>query len=143
MNNMKYETLVMESKKIIEEMKIEINDLMIGISYKLKYRIKSEDHIYRKFQKKNFKKITDVEDILGFRIMVETEELCHRVYSILTQHYIPYKISNYFIHPKTTGFKAYILKLNQFDINTEIQIMTYDMEIITEKTHLIHEQTKY
>lgn len=74
---------------------------------------------------------------------MESEEICHKVYSILTNYYNPYKISNYFIKPKATGFKAYILKLNQYDINTEIQIMTYDMKIITEETHLIHEQEKY
>lgn len=140
---MEYETLVIKSEKIMKERKAEIDNLMIGIPYKLKYRIKSEDHIYRKQQKKNFKSITDVEDIIGFRILVETEDLCHQIYSILTDYYNPYKISNYFVNPKSTGFKAYILKLNQYDINTEVQIMTYDMENITEKTHLIHEQEKY
>ncbi len=48
---MKYEDLVIKSNKIIEDIKIEINNLMIGISYKLEYRIKSEDHIYRKLEK--------------------------------------------------------------------------------------------
>lgn len=43
---MKYEDLVMRSNEIIENIKIEINNLMIGISYKFEYRIKSEDHIY-------------------------------------------------------------------------------------------------
>ncbi len=140
---MRYEILVIKSKKIIEERKVEIDNLMTGIPYKLEYRIKSEDHIYRKQQKKNFKNMTDVEDIIGFRILVENEALCHEVYSILTGYYNPYKISNYFMKPKTTGFKAYILKLNQYEINTEIQIMTYDMKIIAERTHLIHEQAKY
>ncbi len=140
---MKYEDLVIKSNKIIEDIKIEINNLMIGISYKLEYRIKSEDHIYRKLEKNNLKNITDVEDIIGFRILVENEDLCHRVYSILADYYNPYKISNYFVNPKDTGFKAYILKLDKYDINTEIQIMTYDMKIITEETHFIHEQTKY
>ncbi len=140
---MKYEDLVMKSKKIIEDIKIEINNLMIEIPYKLEYRIKSEDHIYRKLQKNNLKNIIDVEDVIGFRILVENENLCHRVYSILTNYYEPYKISNYFINPKNTGFKAYILKLDKYDINTEIQIMTHDMKIITERTHLIHEREKY
>ena len=138
---MKYEDLVMKSKKIIEDIKIEINNLMIEIPYKLEYRIKSEDHIYRKLQKNNLKNIIDVEDVIGFRILVENENLCHRVYSILTNYYEPYKISNYFINPKNTGFKAY--KLDKYDINTEIQIMTHDMKIITERTHLIHEREKY
>lgn len=39
---------------------------MVGISYKLEYRIKFADHIYRKFKKKNFKNIMDVEILLGF-----------------------------------------------------------------------------
>lgn len=116
---------------------------MIGIPYKLEYRIKSEDHIYRKLRKNNLKNIIDVEDIIGFRILVENEDLCHCVYSILTNYYEPYKISNYFVNSKNTGFKAYILKLDKYDINTEIQIMTHDMKIITERTHLIHEQEKY
>ncbi len=94
-------------------------------------------------EKNNLKKIIDVEDIIGFRILVENEDLCHRVYSILTDYYNPYKISNYFSKPKDTGFKAYILKLDKYDINTEIQIMTYDMKITTEATHFIHEQAKY
>lgn len=140
---MKYGDLVMKSKKIIEDIKKDINNIMIEIPYQLEYRIKSEDHIYRKLQKNSLNNITDVEDIIGFRILVENEDLCHRVYSILTNYYNPYKISNYFIKPKDTGFRAYILKLDKYDINTEIQIMTYDMKIITEETHLIHEQTKY
>ena len=69
--------------------------------------------------------------------------MCHRVYSILTDYYNPYKISNYFSKPKATGFKAYILKLDKYDINSEIQIMTSNMKEITERTHLIHENIKY
>lgn len=143
MMKMEYDTIVIKSQRIIEDCQKEIQSLLTGIPYKCEYRIKSEEHILRKVQKENLEKITDAEDIVGLRIMLETEEVCHKVYSLLTNYFHPYKISDYFAKPKATGFKAYLLKLNNYEINTEIQIMTHDMKIITEDTHQIHEDLKY
>ena len=112
---MKYEDLVMKSKKIIEDIKIEINNLMIEIPYKLEYRIKSEDHIYRKLQKNNLKNIIDEKGISRSRLA--------------TMVAMNYDLVNRYYNNKVTRVDLDVIARFCYVLNCELdEILTYKKE---------------
>lgn len=141
---MNYSDILYKSNKLLDKINHDIYKLLEGkVEYNIIYRIKSEEHLLRKYSLRKYKRLEDVEDIIGFRILLKDEVLCNEVYNILYEKYKPYKVSNYFKKPKDTGFKAYLLKTDYYEINLEVQIMTYDMDSLAEKTHINHENRKY
>lgn len=140
---MNYSKLLKRSSFVIQEVVTNIVKILEGNSYSIRHRVKSEDNIVRKQRLKNHKSPYDVEDIVGIRILVNDEQSCHNIRELLLNHYIPYKVSDYFKNPKDTGFKAYLIKVNFMNVNVEIQVMTFEMEKLTERTHLEHEKRKY
>ena len=57
-------------KKILDE---------IGIESKVDFRIKSPYSVYKKLERKGFHNVSDLYDIYGLRIVLDTVSDCYRV----------------------------------------------------------------
>lgn len=87
-------------------------------------------------------KLTELPDIIGLRISVETEqdvEEMNELIKILS----PDKVVDYFNKPNENGFKAYLYYFEKVGLNVEIQIMTMRMREWTNATHEEHDTQKY
>lgn len=105
---MNYVQIFEKASQLVNEIEDTIHKLLAeDFCYECFYRIKSEEHALRKQKLKNFKKLEEVEDLIGFRILLENEEACHQVYERLLKKYHPYKVSDYFQHPKITRRKSF------------------------------------
>ena len=137
-----------------EEVKLfepQLRDL-IAINYNkpftLEYRIKSLEKLQRKQilwqQNKGFlPSISQLPDIIAYRISVDDEEDCKIISSIISQFLRPQRLKDYFHIPKETGFKAFLYFFDNRRINTEIQIMSTKMRDWTNATHEEHDSLKY
>lgn len=117
-------------------------------SFVIDSRIKSHESIEgkKKLLKNKFGKdftMSELPDVIGYRISVETEEECKEIAKILNEIIPPQGIVDYFKYPKDTGFRAYLYYYTGYGINSEIQIMTFKMKDWTNSTHKEHEERKY
>ncbi|MEK7136783.1 MAG: TGS domain-containing protein, partial [Patescibacteria group bacterium] len=91
--------------------------------------------IFRKMQQKGTSKITDLHDLFGLRILVDSVEDCYQVLGFIHRIYRPilHHMKDYIAFPKPNGYRSLhttILGLNARDASlpVEIQIRTHAMD---------------
>lgn len=119
-----------------------------GKPYTLDKRVKSTDKLKLKQGLLSNKRgylvpIEELPDIVGFRISVENDKDVEIVSEIIKYFMLPDRVVDFFNKPKDTGFKAYLYYFKNFEVNTEIQIMTKKMKEWTNETHDEHNKRKY
>lgn len=106
-------------------------------------RPKSFYSIYKKMQKSN-KKLNEIMDLLGIRILCDTVEECYSILGIVHANYnlLPHHFDDYLANPKPNGYHSLHTVIEWGKRNIEIQIRTYDMHYEAEEGIAAHWQYK-
>lgn len=143
---------LLEYEKLIIEQDINTYLGLLGKSYILESRIKSLDKVKLKQEYLKSKgrpcELYDIDDIIGFRISADTKEDLFLIEAFLEStffyKYPMVKFVDFYAHPKETGYKAFnVFFMSHNGIRFEIQMMTKEMRIWTNKTHAEHDNRKY
>ena len=123
--------------KLIDSIALNLNQLLINynIQSKIFGRKKTPYSIWKKMQTKNLS-FDQIEDIIGFRIIVNTIEDCYRVLFVLHNkyHFIHGSFTDYISTPKDNGYKSLHTSIIGVEkTKMEIQIRTQSM----------HEEAQY
>lgn len=102
--------------------------------YEVDYRVKSIYSIYRKLLKKWLTNASELFDLFGIRIMVETEAECYKVLWLVHQKWtpLPKRFKDYIALPKPNWYQSlhtsviWLFKADRKQA-TEIQIKTFKM----------------
>ena len=110
-----------------------------NINFEIKGRVKSIYSIYNKLS--NGKKWSDIYDILALRIFVDKESDCYTVLGLIHSKYrsLPKRFKDYVANPKANMYQS--LHTTVFGENSklfEIQIRTYEMDLVAEKGVAAH-----
>lgn len=103
-------------------------------------REKSLHSIFRKMQEKRLS-FSQVTDIYGFRIMVNSLTACYTSLGVLHQLYkpLPGKFKDYIAIPKNNGYQSLHTTLaGPFGINIEFQVRTEAMNVVAESGVAAH-----
>lgn len=105
-----------------------------NFKYTIKSRTKHPYSVYNKMRKFN-KKLEDVFDLYGIRIITETEEDCYAVFGIVHSLFqpVPGRFKDYIANPKSNGYRSLhttVMVAKRTAI--EIQIRTYEMDQMNE-----------
>lgn len=119
-------------KKIVDKIRKELKSHLKANDIKgaaVKGREKNLYSIYNKIKKKH-KPFSEILDVYGFRILVDSVDDCYRSLGIIHNYFSPIggKFKDYIAIPKTNGYQALhtsLLALNAFPI--EVQIQTRSM----------------
>jgi len=120
----------------IEKLRLAIADELAqsGLQARVMGRKKNVFSIYRKMIEKR-KSFSELYDIYGFRIIVQTLEDCYRALGIVHNLYkpIPGRFNDYIAIPKSNGYQSlHTTVFGAFGESVEIQIRTEDMHRIAE-----------
>ena len=123
-----------DSDECISEMLYKINEILSSrkIPNEIKVRIKNVYGVYRKLYKNNLK-ITDIHDLIAFKIMLKEMDDCYLLLRPIHNQYKPInsKFKDYIANPKTNMYKS--LHTTVFGPNdrlVQVQLRTFDMEQI-------------
>jgi guanosine-3',5'-bis(diphosphate) 3'-pyrophosphohydrolase len=119
-------------KKIVEKIRKELKSHLKSNDIEnaaVKGREKTLYSIYNKIKKKH-KPFSEILDVYGFRILVDSVDDCYRALGIIHNYFSPIenKFKDYIAIPKINGYQALhtsLLALNAFPI--EVQIQTRSM----------------
>ncbi len=119
-------------KKIVDKIRKELKSHLKANDIKgaaVKGREKNLFSIYNKIKTKH-KPFSEILDVYGFRILVDSVDDCYRSLGIIHNYFSPIgeKFKDYIAIPKTNGYQALhtsLLALNAFPI--EVQIQTRSM----------------
>lgn len=125
-----------ELEKSLAKMKYEISQILgtHNIKFELLSRVKSVRGIYNKLKKG--KKWSDIYDLLGIRVLVDTVEDCYRVVGLVQSRYspIPNRFKDYISNPKANLYQSLHTTVFGEDKRIyEVQVRTYEMDEIAEK----------
>lgn len=133
------------TEEFIEPLKKKLSEA--GIKYKLKIRTKTAYSIYKKMQKQNVP-FSGVFDVFAIRFIIDCdtdhkteEDLCWKVYSYVTEEYVPdtKRLRDWISNPKPNGYESlHITVKNQHNAYIEVQIRTRRMDDIAENGHAAH-----
>lgn len=105
-----------------------------NLTYTIKSRTKHPYSIYNKMRKFN-KKLEDVFDLYGIRIITETVEDCYAIFGMVHSLFqpVPGRFKDYIANPKSNSYRSLhttvmVAKRTAF----EIQIRTYEMDQMNE-----------
>lgn len=105
-------------------------------NFEVKWRVKSPYRIWEKMNDKyHTTNISNVMDLLAFRVITDSISNCYTVLGIIHKYYTPLikKIKDYIAVPKFNGYKSiHTTILGMFKFPVEIQIRTYEMDDIAE-----------
>lgn len=105
-------------------------------NFSVKWRIKSPYRIREKMKYKyQTKDITNIMDLLAFRIISDNISDCYNIFGIIHKYYTPLikKIKDYIAIPKFNWYKSiHTTILGMFKFPVEIQIRTREMDDIAE-----------
>jgi len=106
-----------------------------GIEWcKVEWRIKSPRRVYEKMKHKyQSTDISDVLDLLAYRIIAKNESDCYMILGAIHKYYTPLikKIKDYIAIPKSNNYRSiHTTVLGIFRFPTEIQIRTEEMDEI-------------
>ena len=124
-----------EREQTVGEMLNQVRDLLTEhhIPHEIKGRAKSIYSIYHKLQ--NGKTFSNIYDLSGLRILVNTEQECYLALGIIHSKFrpMPNRFKDYIAMPKPNMYQS--LHTTVFGIDGylfEIQIRTYDMDEVAE-----------
>ena len=125
-----------EREALVKEMMNEVSERLNehNIKHEIKGRAKSVYSIYNKLNKG--KKFNEIYDLLALRVYVDTIQDCYQALGIIHAKYkpMPKRFKDYIAMPKPNMYQS--LHTTVFGINGnpfEIQIRTYEMDLIAEK----------
>ena len=125
-----------ERESLVSEMMHEVSAKLNehNIKHEIKGRAKSVYSIYNKLNKG--KKFNEIYDLLALRVYVDTKEDCYQALGLIHSKYkpMPNRFKDYIAMPKSNMYQS--LHTTVFGINGnpfEIQIRTYEMDLIAEK----------
>jgi len=129
-----------EKSKSIEKSKKEIMKIFAKSKFKIieiKGRQKNIASVYNKMKQKNLTSVSEIYDLLGFRIIVSTKGDCYQALGLLhsTWRPIPNRFKDYIAVSKSNGYRSLhttLLGVGENKIPTEIQIRTAEMNIDAE-----------
>ena len=131
----------LERDRIVYDMQNEITDLLndYHIIHHIKGRAKSIYGIYNKLDKG--KKFSDIYDLLGLRIIVDTEQECYLTLGLIHSKFrpLPKRFKDYVAMPKPNMYQS--LHTTVFGIDGylfEIQIRTHEMDEVAENGIAAH-----
>ncbi|MFA5850602.1 MAG: RelA/SpoT family protein [Bacteroidales bacterium] len=124
---------------------IELSLKKAHIKYVLKSRTKTAYSIWKKMQAQQIP-FEGVADIFAIRIIVDSahepeKDLCWRVYSFVTEYYVPdtNRLRDWITVPKPSGYESLHTTVNTKEGHTiEVQIRTRRMDDIAENGHASH-----
>ena len=124
-----------ERNKYVEEMIKNVSKLLNdnGIKHEIKGRAKSIYSIYKKLDKG--KKFSDIYDLLALRVFVDKVDECYQAMGLIHSVYkpVPRRYKDYIAMPKNNGYQSLHTTVFGKDGNFfEIQIRTYDMDVVAE-----------
>lgn len=138
-----YEEIINFSKQREKEKKGQIAEVTKKLQQKLekanlKYTIKSRTKhaysVYNKMRKFN-KKLEDVFDLYGIRIITQTVEDCYAIFGMVHSLFqpVPGRFKDYIANPKSNGYKSlHTTVMVAKRTALEIQIRTYEMDQMNE-----------
>ncbi len=96
-----------------------------------------EKHIYSIYKKMRDKRIplSEIMDVYGFRIVVDSVDTCYRVLGAVHQLYkpLPERFNDYIAIPKANGYQSLHTTLfGPYGVPIELQIRTVDMDNMAE-----------
>ena len=121
---------------LLLHMKRRVSELLIdnNIKFEIKARVKSIYSIYNKMQKG--KKFSELYDIYGIRIIVNTESECYQVLGIIHSKFKPLqnRFKDYIANPKVNMYRSLHTTVFGYDGKLyEIQIRTHEMDEVAER----------
>ena len=125
-----------ERQNLIKEMIRRISELLVenNIKFEIKGRVKSIYSIYNKLQKG--KKFSEIYDIYGLRVIVDTESDCYQVLGIIHSKFKPKpnRFKDYIANPKTNMYQSLHTTVFGYDNKLyEVQIRTHEMDEVAER----------
>ena len=114
-----------------------------GFKYQLKARTKGIPSIYRKTQEKGVD-FEEIFDVFAIRIILDSKDEkadCWKVYSIVTDYYIPNpeRLRDWISYPKQNGYESlHTTVMSPTGKWVEVQIRTERMDIVAEKGLAAH-----
>ena len=125
----------LERDKAVFDMEKEVSELLdeYHIPHEMKGRAKSIYSIYNKLDKG--KKFSDIYDLMGLRILVNTEQECYLALGLIHSKFrpLPKRFKDYIAMPKPNMYQS--LHTTVFGIDGylfEIQIRTHEMDEVAE-----------
>lgn len=118
-------------KTLLEDM-ITMPDVMI-LS-----RVKALNSAIEKFNRKRYKDINQIEDLLGMMIIVPNKEKLYQIANNIEKKFSVLKIEDYIKQPKEYGYQSYHMIIQFYDIKAEIQIKTVKQKLACDMTHHIY-----
>jgi guanosine-3',5'-bis(diphosphate) 3'-pyrophosphohydrolase len=109
-------------------------------NFKLYGREKHLYSIYRKMRSKRLR-FSEIMDVYGFRIVVDTVEDCYRALGVVHNVYkpLPTKFKDYIAIPKINGYQSlHTVLFGPYGLPVEIQIRTEDMDKMAENGIAAH-----
>jgi len=125
-----------ERQNCIKEMIRRISELLVenNIKFEIKGRVKSIYSIYNKLQRG--KKFSEIYDIYGLRVIVDTESDCYQVLGIIHSKFKPKpnRFKDYIANPKTNMYQSLHTTVFGYDNKLyEVQIRTHEMDEVAER----------
>ena len=125
-----------QRNELLLHMKRRVSELLIdnNIKFEIKARVKSIYSIYNKMQKG--KKFSELFDIYGIRIIVNTESECYQVLGIIHSKFKPLqnRFKDYIANPKVNMYRSLHTTVFGYDGKLyEIQIRTHEMDEVAER----------
>ncbi len=145
----RYHTLQFEVKKVRGNRK----EIVETITSAMKRRLRQEKltssvygrekHLYSIYRKMREKHLTfsEVLDVYGFRIIVDTVDTCYRVLGVIHNLYkpVPGKFKDYIAIPKINGYQSlHTVLFGPYGVPIEVQIRTREMDRVAEKGIAAH-----
>jgi len=117
-----------------------------GITYKMENRRKNLFSIYRKMERERLS-FSQVEDIIGFRLIVEDRIGCYRTLGVLHETFVPIpeRFKDFIAIPKSNGYQSLHTRLlSKTGVKIDAQIRTTAMHEVAEHglaAHWIYKQS--
>jgi len=109
-------------------------------SYQLNSREKRFYSIYAKMKKKHLK-FSEIMDVYGFRLVVDTIDDCYRALGIAHNLYKPFprRFKDYIAIPKANGYQSlHTVLFGPYGVPIEVQIRTHEMDHLAENGIAAH-----
>lgn len=124
------------SRAAIESVEQKLHDGMTrhGMIFSMKKRQKNLHSIYRKMER-NHLSFSEVEDILGFRLIVKDRAACYQTLGILHELFtpLPHRFRDFIAVPKSNGYQSLHTGLvSEGGVKIDVQIRTAAMHELAE-----------